>query len=296
MLALSTLSLVLYLVLLLPLLVYNSSNTFILTPQLNRKLNYWNTYVWSSLFRVVFVFANVLNNSAMPFLCCFYFFVYFCLTIKRPVFAYTFERTKKAMVSAVGYIALVRVFNSVVGRNSSVLVEVLGILGYIALVQLITHVRTQQILTRTEPSIYQFKLLFFMVGDLQRHMGALEHFILSHHQKCNIPVCRCSEVVRHLSSKESNLTADKIWYEFLESFVKAHYSLEDISKLPESELQARLSKYQYLVMDLVEIQLFKLGKLNEAYYILSNFASLIERKKMQSLVFEQKRAVMRFYL
>lgn len=122
MLALSTFSLVLYLVLLLPLLIYNSSNTFILTPQLNRKLNYWNTYAWTSVFRVVFVFGNVLNNSAMPFICCFYFFVCFCLTLKRPVFAYTFERTKKAMVSAVGYIALVRVFNSVLGTNSSVLV------------------------------------------------------------------------------------------------------------------------------------------------------------------------------
>jgi hypothetical protein len=114
-------------------------------------------------------------------------------------------------------------------------------------------VRTQRILRRAEPSIYQFKLLFFMVGDLHRHMGTLEHFILSHHQKCNSPVCRCSEVVRHLSSKDSDLTADKIWYEFLESFVKAHFSLEDISKLPESELQARLTKYQYLVVDLVEI-------------------------------------------
>ena len=84
-------------------------------------------------------------------------------------------------------------------------------------------------------------------------METLQHFILSHHQKCNSPVCRCSEVVRHLSSKNSNLAADKIWYEFLESFVKAHYSLEDISRLPESQLQACLTKYQYLVVDLVEI-------------------------------------------
>jgi hypothetical protein len=48
-------------------------------------------------------------------------------------------------------------------------------------------------------------------------------------------------------------------------------------------------------VDLVEISLLKLGKLNEAYYILSNFAALIERKKVHSLVFEHKHAVIKFY-
>lgn len=275
MLALAIFSLLLYLVLLLPILIYNSSNTFVLTPQFNRKLNYWNAYVWTSVFRVVFVFGNVLNSSSLPFLCVFYFFIYFCLTVKRPVFAFTFERTKKAMVSAVGYVALLRVFNALMGSRNSVIVEVLGIVCFIALIECIAAMRIQQILARAEPSIYQFKLLFFMVSDLQRHMGALEHFILSHHQKCNNPVCRCSEVVRHLSARDSDLTADRIWYEFLESFVKAHYRLEEIARLPESELQSHVSKYQFLVVDLVEISLFKLGKLNEAYYILSNFAALL---------------------
>jgi hypothetical protein len=66
MVALSIFSLVFYIVVLLPLLIYNSSNTFILTPQLNRKLIYWNAYIWTSVFRVVFVFCNVLNSSLLP--------------------------------------------------------------------------------------------------------------------------------------------------------------------------------------------------------------------------------------
>ena len=67
-------------------------------------------------------------------------------------------------------------------------------------------------------------------------------------------------------------------------------------KLPESELRAKVDKYQYIVVDLVEVALFKLGKLNEAYYTLSNFESLLERKQTESLVFRQKSAVMKFYL
>lgn len=122
MLAVSLFALLLYLLLLLPILLYNSSNTFVLTPQLNRKLNYVNAYVWMSLFRVVFVFGSVLNSAAMPFFCGFFFFVYFCLTLKRPIFAYNYERIKKVMVGAVAYASLARVLTAVVGGSNSVLV------------------------------------------------------------------------------------------------------------------------------------------------------------------------------
>jgi hypothetical protein len=103
-------------------------------------------------------------------------------------------------------------------------------------------------------------------------------------------------VVEHLSAKDSNLKDDRIWYEFLESYAKSHYCLEEIAQLPESELRAKVDKYQHIVVDLVEVGLFKLGKLNEAYYTLSDFEGLLARKKIESLVFQQKRAIMRFYL
>lgn len=275
MLALSTFALLLYLLLLLPMLLYNSSNTFILTPQLNRKLNYWNAYVWMSLFRVVFVFGNVLNGASMPYLCGFFFFVYCCLTLKRPIFAYTHEKIKKAMVSAVGYAALLRVLNAIMGSSNSALIDVLGTLCFAALVEWICAVRTKSILERAKPSIAQFKLLFFMVANLEQQLSNLEYFILSHHQKCANPACLCSEVVNHLSARDSDLKDDKIWYRFLDSFAKSHFCLEEIVKLPESELLAKVDKYQHIVVDLVEVSLFKLGRLNEAYYTLSNFETLL---------------------
>lgn len=122
MLALSVLTLFIYLFVLLSSLIYNSSNTFILTPQINRKLNYWNAYVWMSLFRVLFVFGNVLNNSSMPILCGFFFFVYICLIVKWPIFAYTDEKIKKALLSVIGYTSFVRMLSAITGDNNSVLV------------------------------------------------------------------------------------------------------------------------------------------------------------------------------
>ena len=73
--ALALFALLLYLLFLFPILAYNTLNTFVLTPQLNRIINFWNAYLWMSVFRVVFVFGNVINSAAMPFLCAFFFWL-----------------------------------------------------------------------------------------------------------------------------------------------------------------------------------------------------------------------------
>lgn len=88
-LALSIISLILYLILLFPMFLYNTSNTFILTPQINRKLNYWNVVILILIFKVNIVFANILNSKLIPIACSIYFITYICLTIKQPVFSYS---------------------------------------------------------------------------------------------------------------------------------------------------------------------------------------------------------------
>ena len=211
--ALALFALLLYLLFLFPILAYNTLNTFVLTPQLNRIINFWNAYLWMSVFRVVFVFGNVINSAAMPFLCAFFFFVYFALTIKRPIFFYAYEKLKKAMVASVGYASLVRVLNAVVGgRSNSVLVEILGFFCFAALVEWISAVRIKRILERGQPSIFQFKVLFFMAGNLEQNLSNLQYFIMGHHQKCSSPTCLCVRVLDHLSARDSNFKEDRIWY------------------------------------------------------------------------------------
>ena len=51
----------LYTLFLLPLSLYNTSNTFILTPQINKKLTYINIYLILNIFRVPFAILSVDN-------------------------------------------------------------------------------------------------------------------------------------------------------------------------------------------------------------------------------------------
>jgi len=145
MLGLSIFAMLLYL-LLLPIHIYHSLNTFVLTPQLNKKLNYLNAYAWVSTFRVILVLGNILNSASMPFLCGINFFVYICITLKRPIFAYTYEKAKKAMLSAIGYSSIIQVLNSIAGSTNSALSDILGMFCFAALIEIFSAVRIKKIL------------------------------------------------------------------------------------------------------------------------------------------------------
>jgi hypothetical protein len=70
-----------------------------------------------SVFKVVFVFANMLNGSLMPLFCGLFFVIYMCLSVQQPVFAYSHEKVKKFLMSAVGFVSLCRVFGAIVGNS-----------------------------------------------------------------------------------------------------------------------------------------------------------------------------------
>ena len=72
--------------------------------------------------------------------------------------------------------------------------------------------------------------------------------------------------------------------------------MEDIVKLPSSQLKLNVEKYQQIVVDLAEINMFKLGRLNEAYYLLKNFQLEIENRGMNFLSFKQKKKIIIYYL
>lgn len=78
-----------YLAFLLPLSLYNTSNTFILTPQLNKKLTYINIYLLLNIFRVPFAILAPISQPALIAVATLFFVVFLSLSIKQPIFAYS---------------------------------------------------------------------------------------------------------------------------------------------------------------------------------------------------------------
>ena len=58
-------------------------------------------------------------------------------------------------------------------------------------------------------------------------------------------------------------------------YIQQFYDLKEMQGLAESEMRTKIEKYQYVVIDLAEMYLFKLGKVNQAYYIVSNYRHLL---------------------
>jgi hypothetical protein len=61
-------------------------------------------------------------------------------------------------------------------------------------------------------------------------------------------------------------------------------------------MKLRINKYQYVVIDLAEMYLFKLGHVNKAYYIVNNYRHLLESRGVSFLSFRQKKKIINYYL
>ena len=66
------------------------------------------------------------------------------MSIKQPVFAYSHERLLKGMVSAIGFACLIRL--SQIGEGESVLLELMGMVSFVALIDWIAQLRIKRIL------------------------------------------------------------------------------------------------------------------------------------------------------
>lgn len=136
-----------YLLFLLPLSLYNTSNTFVLTPQLNKKLTYINIYLILNLFRVPFA---ILAPTSQPFLIAaasLFLLVFLALSVKQPVFAYSHERVLKGMTSAVAFTCLIRLSQAMQGdAEQSLLLEVVGMGAFICFVDWMAQFRIRRIL------------------------------------------------------------------------------------------------------------------------------------------------------
>jgi hypothetical protein len=98
-----------YFLFLLPLSIYTTSNTFVLTPQINKKLTYINIYLLLNLFRVPFAILPLVSQPILIASGTLFFVVFICMSVKQPVFAYNHEKLLKGMISAVAFTCLLRI-------------------------------------------------------------------------------------------------------------------------------------------------------------------------------------------
>jgi len=138
----------------------------------------------------------------------------------------------------------------------------------------------------------------FLLSNIKEYFDKLEYFVIRHHRRCLNPECTCSAVIAHISSKDKTEEEydDMIWYKFLIDYIEQFYDLKVMEGLAESEMRAKIEKYQYVVIDLAEMYLFKLGRVNQAYYIVSNYRHLLETRSISFLSFRQKRKIINYYL
>ena len=61
-------------------------------------------------------------------------------------------------------------------------------------------------------------------------------------------------------------------------------------------MRQRIGKYQYIVIDLAEMYMFKLGLVNQAYYIVSRYRHLLQTREMSFVSFRQKEKIINYYL
>lgn len=290
-------SLSLYLGLILPLSLYTTSNTFILTPQLNKKLTYINVYFLLNLFRVPIAIFACESEGALLATTTIFFLVFLLMSLKQPVFAYSHERLLKGMVSAVAFACLARL-GQIGEERGSILLELVGTASFIALVDWVAQVRIRKILELPRPTIHQIKLLIFLVYNIEQHFEKLQYFILRHHRRCSNPQCQCSRVVQAMTGEGEveREYSDTLWYRFLIGVIEGEYCLREMERLGESEMKERIGKYQYVVIDLAEMYALKLGLVNQAYYIVNTYRHLLRSKGISFLSFRQKERIINYYL
>jgi hypothetical protein len=139
--------LVVYLAFLLPLSLYNTSNTFVLTPQLNKKLTYINIYLLLNLFRVPFAILAPTSQPLLIAAATLFLVVFLALSVKQPIFAYSHERALKGMISAVAFVCLIRLCQVIQGgAQQSLILQLVGMASFIGLVDWVAQFRIRKIL------------------------------------------------------------------------------------------------------------------------------------------------------
>lgn len=137
-------------------------------------------------------------------LCSFFVFFLLIAIIKRPVFSYSYNKFKTTIISIVCFACFCRISNAVSGKLSGdIITEVLGMICFPALIEVISRNRIKSIIKQDKKSVYQLKLLLFMIGEIDYYRDLLDAYIIKHQKECAHVECKCRNLVDTLASKDT---------------------------------------------------------------------------------------------
>jgi hypothetical protein len=99
------------------------------------------------------------------------------------------------MTSTVTFACLLRLLNTVFDAPESFLsAELLGSVCFLPLIDELSMFRIKMIM-RLKSSVYQTKILIYMVENLSDMRTVLDSYVLQHFKGCNKIECLCSRVI-----------------------------------------------------------------------------------------------------
>jgi hypothetical protein len=134
-LAVGALGFALYLLVVYPVGLYCSLGTSMLTQNRDRKFFPVNAELLFGLGKVLLIALSVLKQPALPFITEIFFLLYLAFIFKRPFYAHSYQPFKRAILSAIFFVCIIRSFNAITNNHEgAVLVEIAGIFCFVFLV------------------------------------------------------------------------------------------------------------------------------------------------------------------
>jgi hypothetical protein len=117
MLAISALSLLMYIGVVYPILLYCSCDASFLSPNEDRKFSAFNAELLLTIFKPIFILVATIDQKAMPYISAPFFIIYVFLLVKSPFYAHEGQSLKRAFISALAFECLARTLYAIMSDH-----------------------------------------------------------------------------------------------------------------------------------------------------------------------------------
>lgn len=184
-----------------PLLLYLDDNPPLLLENSNRTLTFFNAEIIFNMFRLILALTTFSNPPLIVSFSMLYCIMFWIALIQNPIFLMNFLKIQLSVISLTIYSCLNRLAELIVPtEEGNIVIEIVAIGTFILAVIYFVKWRMKNILDK-ELSVYQIKLLIFMIYHIQDNLDLLSIYIINHHKQCIDPLCTCNKVVEHLANK-----------------------------------------------------------------------------------------------
>lgn len=156
-----------------PLSLYLGLDRSVVTENEEKKIVLLNVELVFNIYKVVMVATGVLSQEWAQIMVPLFFILFVILVLRAPFFCFNGQTFKRGVISAVALICLIRGINAMFGRpEGALLLELIAVGGFIGLVEWVSVWRLRRVLGG-ERSVYQLKVLTFLVVNLDDYLSYL---------------------------------------------------------------------------------------------------------------------------